>query len=339
MKKSAFNGVNLGGWLVVEKWMTPNLFKGSTAHNEYELVQTDQGKSRLTRHHESFISEADFMWLNEHGVTAVRLPVGYWVFGDEPPYIGAIERVDWAFAMAKKYGMHVLLDLHGAPGAQNAADHSGSGRPGLPVWLDDDTKQERTIRVLERFVKRYNDHPSFWGIELINEPLADRGGFKLIRFYRRSYKRLKKMARPGLYIVFSDGFKPLLVTGALGWRRKVPVAIDCHLYQCFGEADAKLTVEQHLVKARKRRWLITVLKLFQPVIVGEWSGVLPWELLRSLPDAERKQTQNRFMAVQRQAYNDALGWFYWNYKTEKDSGWNFRSLIEKQGDGGTIEQI
>lgn len=27
-------GVNLGGWLVLEKWMTPSLFDGTTAADE-----------------------------------------------------------------------------------------------------------------------------------------------------------------------------------------------------------------------------------------------------------------------------------------------------------------
>ena len=31
------NGVNLGNWLVLEKWMCPGLFAGTTAEDEYYL--------------------------------------------------------------------------------------------------------------------------------------------------------------------------------------------------------------------------------------------------------------------------------------------------------------
>lgn len=30
-------GVNLGNWLVLEKWMSPGLFAGTTAEDEYYL--------------------------------------------------------------------------------------------------------------------------------------------------------------------------------------------------------------------------------------------------------------------------------------------------------------
>ena len=30
-------GVNLGNWLVLEKWMSPSLFDGTTAEDEYYL--------------------------------------------------------------------------------------------------------------------------------------------------------------------------------------------------------------------------------------------------------------------------------------------------------------
>lgn len=324
----ALKGVNLGGWLVLEKWMTPSVFAGSDAKNEYELSRAAACRRTIQRHHKTFITEADFKWLHKNGVTALRIPVGHWIFGDESPYVAAIDTLDWAMGMAEKYSLHVLIDLHGAPGAQNAADHSGSGRPGLSSWLDDPAKLERTIVVLERLVERYNESPAFWGIELVNEPLADRWGWKLTRFYRQAYRRLTKVARPGLYIVFSDGFKPHLLAGALTRRGKLPVAIDCHLYHCFGESNKRRSLEGHLRLARNWRWLIRVLGIWHPVIIGEWSSVLPRPTQETMSFDERVAARNQFIGAQRESYDHALGWFYWNYKTENESGWNVRSLVE-----------
>lgn len=308
--------------------MTPSVFAGSDARNEYELAHTANGRVAIARHQATFITETDFKWLHKNSINAVRIPVGHWIFGDEPPYIEAIDRLDWALAMAEKYSLRVLIDLHGAPGAQNAADHSGSGRPGLPGWLDDPDKLERTILVLERLVKRYNDSTAFWGIELVNEPLADRWGWKLTRFYRQAYRRLAKVARPGLYVVFSDGFKPHLLAGAL-WRwGKLPVAIDCHLYHCFGESNKGRSLDNHLQLARGWRWLIRLLSIWHPVIIGEWSSVLPRPMQENLTHKERVAIRNQFIRAQRTSYDKALGWFYWNYKTENDSGWNLRSLVD-----------
>ena len=69
-------GVNLGGWLVLEKWMTPSLFAGTEAIDEYTFMQTPGAVEKIDQHRRSFITEADFKWLRKHGVNAIRIPVG-----------------------------------------------------------------------------------------------------------------------------------------------------------------------------------------------------------------------------------------------------------------------
>ena len=39
MEQDKIKGVNLGGWLVLEKWMAPHLFDGTNADDEYYLPQ------------------------------------------------------------------------------------------------------------------------------------------------------------------------------------------------------------------------------------------------------------------------------------------------------------
>ena len=41
-------GVNLGNWLVLEKWMSPALFAGTTAEDEYYLRVSFAGGVRGT---------------------------------------------------------------------------------------------------------------------------------------------------------------------------------------------------------------------------------------------------------------------------------------------------
>ena len=120
-------GVNLGGWLVLERWMTPSVFAGTDASNEHQLMMQPDGPERIAKHRQEFMTEADFAWLHAHGIEALRVPVGYWVLESQDGYLEATKQLDWCFAMAQKYHMRVLLDLHAAPGAQNLGDHSGSG--------------------------------------------------------------------------------------------------------------------------------------------------------------------------------------------------------------------
>ena len=58
-------GVNLGGWLVLERWMTPRLFAGTDAKDEYSFMQTPDAKEKINKHRDTFITEDDFRWLAE----------------------------------------------------------------------------------------------------------------------------------------------------------------------------------------------------------------------------------------------------------------------------------
>ena len=62
---SGLRGVNLGGWLVLEKWMTPDTYDGTDAEDEYNLCLAlgDKAKSRLDGHRETFITASDFQWI------------------------------------------------------------------------------------------------------------------------------------------------------------------------------------------------------------------------------------------------------------------------------------
>ena len=54
------NGVNLGGWLVLERWMTPGLFRASGEEDEIWLHRsTDPAELErlLRRHRDTYITE------------------------------------------------------------------------------------------------------------------------------------------------------------------------------------------------------------------------------------------------------------------------------------------
>jgi hypothetical protein len=57
-------GVNLGNWLVLEKWMSPGLFAGTEAEDETQLsCDLADVTERLTAHRDSYITERDFAYL------------------------------------------------------------------------------------------------------------------------------------------------------------------------------------------------------------------------------------------------------------------------------------
>ena len=73
-------GVNLGNWLVLEKWMSPALFEGTTAEDEYYLptqLSPEVYEARIKIHRSEYITERDFVTINRMGMESVRIPVPY----------------------------------------------------------------------------------------------------------------------------------------------------------------------------------------------------------------------------------------------------------------------
>lgn len=114
-------GVNLGGWLVLEPWITPSLFDevGDGAVDEWtlsDILGKDQARDRLSQHWSSFVSQDDFNQIAAAGLTHVRIPVGYWAVApnEAEPYVdGQLGFLDQAIAWAQSAGLYVIVDLHG----------------------------------------------------------------------------------------------------------------------------------------------------------------------------------------------------------------------------------
>lgn len=115
--------MNLGGWFVLEPWITPSIFEPYAASgavvDEYTLSQTlgqAAAQSLLEAHWNSWITEDDFQEIASMGLNHVRIPLGYWALnplsGD--PYVqGQLPILDQAIGWARSAGLKVMLDLHG----------------------------------------------------------------------------------------------------------------------------------------------------------------------------------------------------------------------------------
>jgi glucan 1,3-beta-glucosidase len=318
------NGVNLGGWLVLERWMTPSLFAGSEADDEYGFMRLKDAKSRIAEHRKTFMTEADWQWLAAHNISFVRLPVGYWALKDDGPFMNAKNTLDGAFKMAEKYDISILLDLHAVKGSQNGAMHSG--KKGSVDWW---RYRFETLTTLEELARRYKDSPALWGIQVMNEPKVMGNYFKLLWYYRTAYNRLRAILNKGTYTVFHDGFVPPLMSGVLHARKGYPVVMDSHFYLIFSRWLSGLTPKTY---DAVRGWLysttIRVCRLAQPVLVGEWGSVLPQPMFNRVPKASHWRMLADTIQRQQKTYHPAIASAYWNYKAEGEGMYHLRSLVD-----------
>lgn len=351
-------GVNLGGWLVLESWMTPSLFAGLTAVDEtsYSVELGIRAESMLRQHWETFITEDDFRWLSSVGINAVRIPVGHWILdGDYPdhwsykgiryPYVkGGLNILDRAFEWAERHELLVMLDLHCAPGCQNGFDNGGI--KDVVEWHTREDYRRYALDVLEELAKRYQHNPALHALEVLNEPHWNIPTGLLKEYNGEAYQRIRKHCKAGdVAVVFNDGFRPY--TEWIGFLREPQasnVIFDIHRYQCFDRKDMDMDIYGHIQKASiewKNEADAIIGELGLWTVVGEWSLGLdlktvslwaPGPYNHAYEHMDRFQfdcARRAYGASQLLSFEKYLGWFFWSYKTETTPEWCFRRCVEK----------
>ena len=279
-------GVNIGGWLVLEPWITPSIFskfpnsKGIV--DEFTLneklgsqVAHDQ---ILKPHWDSWVTLADFQKIAASGFNLVRIPVGFWAFDNSgSPYAsGAAPYIDKAIGWARHCGLKVIIDLHGAPGSQNGFDNSGHRMP-LPLWQTGNNVQ-RTLHALDLIQTKYGAasyDDVIAGIELLNEPLiAELNRNEVQQFERTGYNQQRAVSQSRV-VVIQDGFEA--PSSYNGWLTPSDdnsqwVALDHHEYQCFSDALVAMVPWQH------RQFVCNNAGSYSGAdkwtFVGEWSAAM-----------------------------------------------------------------
>lgn len=291
-------GVNLGNWLVLEKWMSPSLFEGTAAEDEYWLprqLPKEVYEARIRIHRNEYITERDFVTIKSWGMTTVRIPVPYFIFGDREPFIGCIDELDKAFAWAEKYDLQILIDLHTAPMGQNGFDNGGIC--GVCKWAQSPEEVEFVLAVLERLAKRYGERKGLWGIEVINEPISEKmwesmnissryqavdeemakgsKGISLLflkQFYKEAYERIRTCMPEDKYVVIHDGFELKEWKDFMQEEHYKNVVLDTHQYLMMAEmSGCAQTIEGYLqfIKENFEKDVEEMQQYF-PVICGEW---------------------------------------------------------------------
>ncbi|KAH3680613.1 hypothetical protein WICMUC_000233 [Wickerhamomyces mucosus] len=278
-------GVNLGGWLVIEPFITPSLFEafGSDESkipvDEYHYTQylgKELAFDRLNQHWSSWITEDDFKSIAGTGLNFVRIPVGYWAFAlkDDDPYVqGQLPYLDQAVEWARDAGLKVWIDLHGAPGSQNGFDNSGL-RDSYKFQEPDNL--ELTYKVLDSFFSRYSDSKYddvIIGLEVLNEPLGPVLNLdELNEFWAKGYEILRKYTSSQNYIIH-DGFT---AAGYFDGKFLLPdyyqVVIDHHHYQVFSTSELQLSLDEKIKVVCE--WGNQATSEYHWNVAAEWSSAL-----------------------------------------------------------------
>ena len=126
-------GTALGGWLVLEPWLTPSLFYqflgaskkwGDQAKDKVAIdsktfctaLGPEEANRQLRNHWKTWVDEDQIRRLSNLGGKHLRIPVADWMYIPYEPYIGcwdgSLEELDRVLALCDKYNIKVLIDLH-----------------------------------------------------------------------------------------------------------------------------------------------------------------------------------------------------------------------------------
>ncbi|TCD61592.1 exo-1,3-beta-glucanase [Steccherinum ochraceum] len=285
-------GVNLGGWFVLEPWITPSIFQNTNNTgiiDEFtmgQMLDNSTALSILTNHWETWITEDDFAAIAAAGLNHVRIQLGYWSVPltssdtngstSVSPYIpGAWPYFLAALNLAHKHNLRTIVDLHGAPGSQNGFDNSGQ-RTGNPTWGNDDASIQRTLDTLKFIAEKAGGLIDV--LELLNEPTAYRTGIEdvLRDFWMDGYQVVRNAVGTGMQVMIGDGF-----LGVDSWTDYMTpptaqgVFMDFHQYQIFNADQIELSQSDHIQYSCQ---VLDDLRSFSQsnifTVMGEWSNAI-----------------------------------------------------------------
>ncbi|PPQ73542.1 hypothetical protein CVT24_007452 [Panaeolus cyanescens] len=301
--KNRINGVNLGGWFVLEPFISPELFQRYPgARDEWSLSlamaadPANGGLGQIEDHYKTFITEQDIANIAGAGLNWVRLPIPYWavdVYEGEP----FLAKTSWKYILqalqwCRKYGLRVNLDLHTIPGSQNAFNHSGKlGQVNFLLGVMGVANAQRAmnyIRIITEFISQpeWQNVVTMFGI--MNEPLVSQIGQTALRgFYVEAYKMIRNITGvgegKGPFMSIHDGFQ-----GFDAWTDFLNpgadrLALDQHPYFAFSGGPATAPIDTGTgsnaggtwPQAACDRWASvynSTRNTYGVVVAGEWSN-------------------------------------------------------------------
>ncbi|AAW43031.2 glucan 1,3-beta-glucosidase, putative [Cryptococcus deneoformans JEC21] len=354
-------GVNIGGWLVLEPWITPSIFEGKPdwvvdewTYGVYMNNQSDT-MDEITNHWNTWFSYTELHNIAAVGLNTIRIQIGFWsvipLENGEPYLVGAYDYLKLAVTWASSLNLKVMVDVHGCPGGQNGFDNSGIR--GVREWFTNDTNISRTLSTLQVLTAEFSQ--SFYNntviaIELVNEPFPySTSELNILKsYYQAGYRTVRSNDGASKVVVAIDeGFQGLQTWEAFMQESSYNnVAMDTHIYTIL---DWYCGQQDYLVASNNVHW--TIVGEFVPAntdcaywlngrgVGSRYDNTLNTSAALQYPgncDGKTGADPSKFSAeyveylaksfeTQTWVYEQASGWVMWTWKTEQAADWSMQT--------------
>jgi len=218
----------------------------------------------------SWINEQDVVAVKNANMNMVRVPFFCQLLEDDDhPGVYRDDGWRWLDAVVgwgRKHGVYILLDMHGVPGGQNDAGHSGVAMRNL-LWFRPEW-QDRAAALWKAVASRYADEPTVLGYDLMNEPWGAQTPKVLHDFHDRLYKTIREVDSRHI-IVMEEGYKQLWTFPSPARRGWTNVVYSLHFYM---PRDKGTQPFESLARRLMPQWYLLMRSYNVPLFVGEFSS-------------------------------------------------------------------
>ena len=334
-------GVNFGGLFETERYMN------NTPFVDWKTM-VDNNQNDATTWENNFWNQdstnGDLANIKNLNANTVRLPFTYMNLIDYSKYQNnqntkdlndiwpdggdntAFAQLDNFIKKANDQGLYVVLDLHGAFGSQNGADHSGqelkdsSGNQYQNLY-GNNTNQDLTKQLWQKIANHYKNWTGIAGYDLLNEPNSQNGsnsttGSDQWGYYDQLLNTIRDTGDNHIAFIESVWYPEDLPdpstygTGTNDGRHwdANNVVYEYHKYpynSTSSESSAMDWMKGQLNEIQQKNYDV-------PTYMGEFNI---WDDNNDISNSD----WNDFLSTMN---SDNFSWTVWNYKSKADSGSN-----------------
>ncbi|KAJ5618135.1 hypothetical protein N7537_003249 [Penicillium hordei] len=340
-------GVNLGSQFIFEPWIAHNAWndmgcKGQKS--EFDCVSSlgqDAANAAFAKHWASWTTQDDIDEIVSYGLNTIRVPVGYWLREDlvdvdsEHFPQGGLEYVKKLCGWASDKGLYIIMDLHGAPGAQTAKN-SFTGQYAAKAGFYTDENYERALKWLEWMVElvyQTDEMRNVGMLEIVNEPARNEemGSSMRSKYYPKAVERIRA-AEKKLSIDANDYLHIQAMDKS--WGSGDPneylddltyMAYDDHRYLKWDTSVEPSHDNYISTSCTDKR------DSNSPNIIGEWSLAVADDVAKSSDWDPSSNTEfyGRWFAAQVHSYEQQQGWVFWTWKAQlNDYRWSYQDAVK-----------
>ncbi|KAJ5497704.1 Glycoside hydrolase superfamily [Penicillium expansum] len=340
-------GVNLGSQFIFEPWIAHNAWNEMGCDgqkSEFDCVSSlakDAANTAFAKHWKSWTTQDDIDEIVNYDLNTIRVPVGYWLNEDlvdtnsEHFPQGGLYQVKKLCGWASDKGLYIIMDLHGAPGAQTA-NNSFTGQYVSETGFYTDYNYERALKWLEwmvDLVHQTDEMRNVGMLEIVNEPVRNKGKASSMRskYYPQAVERIRA-AEKKLSIHPNDYLH--IQTMDKSWGSGDPseylddltyMAYDDHRYLKW-DTSVDPTHDNYISTSCGDKRDSNF-----PNIIGEWSLAVSDTVARSSNWDPSSNTDfyGKWFAAQVHAYEQQQGWVFWTWKAQlNDYRWSYQDAVK-----------